>query len=115
MRKEKKRTEVFEFGIGIAECGKKKRGQSFEFGIGNAECGKKKRGQSFEFGIGVAECGKKKRWQMTELEGKLKLRLTISPLFRCLSKFVYVYIICNLWMILKALIYSRKHNLMPNN
>jgi hypothetical protein len=41
----------------------------FEFGIGNAECGKKKRGQSFEFGIGNAECGKKKRWQMTENRG----------------------------------------------
>ena len=41
-------TEVFEFGIGNAECGKEKRGQSFEFGIGNAECGKKKRGQKTE-------------------------------------------------------------------
>jgi hypothetical protein len=37
-------TEVFEFGIGNAECGKKRR-QSFEFGIGNAECGKKNEGQ----------------------------------------------------------------------
>ena len=37
-------TEVFEFGIGNAECGKKKRRQMtevFEFEIGNAKCGKK--------------------------------------------------------------------------